>query len=77
MMSLFQQPAAQFLIDLDDLILKKKNLKRSDIDLIVNDRKLARENKDFAKSDELRKKLDELGISVMDFPGGSFWEVGK
>lgn len=77
LMSLFQQPAAQFLIGLDDLLLKKKNLKRSDIDLIVQERKSARENKDFAKSDELRKKLDDLGIAVMDFPGGSFWEVGK
>ena len=77
LMSLFQKPATQFLIDMDDLLLKKKNINRSDVDAIVEQRKQARNNKDFAKSDELRKKLDEMGISVMDFPGGSFWEVGK
>lgn len=77
LMSLFQQPPAQFLIDLDDLLLKKKELSRTDVDQIVKDRALARESKDFAKSDELRKKLDSLDISVMDLPGGSYWEVKK
>jgi cysteinyl-tRNA synthetase len=33
--------------------------------------------KDFAKSDLLRAKLTELGISVSDTAQGSFWEVSK
>ncbi len=77
LMSLFQQPPVQFLIDLDDLLLKKKELLRTDIDQIVKDRAHARESKDFAKSDELRKKLDSLDISVMDLASGSYWEVKK
>lgn len=76
-MSLFQQPAHQFLQDMDDLLLVKSNIKRADVEGLVKARAQARAAKDFAKSDELRKKLDELGISVMDSATGSFWEVAK
>lgn len=41
-----------------------------DIKLILNERKDARENKDFAKSDELRDKLKELGYIVKDTKDG-------
>lgn len=76
-MSLFQRPAHDFLKELDNLLLEKKNLKREDVDTVVQERAQARANKDFAKSDELRKKLTEMGISVQDMPQGSFWEVVK
>lgn len=76
-MSLFQRPAGEFLKELDDLLLNRRDLKRADVDAIVNERSQARANKDFAKSDELRAKLTEMGVSVMDFPGGSFWEMTK
>ncbi len=77
LLSLFQEPAEQFLISLDDQLLTQKKLVRSEIDLIVADRSNARATKDFAKSDEIRKKLTDMGISVSDLPEGSFWEVSK
>jgi len=76
-MSLFQKPAHEFLRELDDLLLQHKNLKRAEIDVLVAERSQARVQKDFAKSDELRKKLTDMGISVQDLPQGSFWEVTK
>ncbi len=76
-MSLFQEPAQEFLTKLDDLLLKKLQLERTDIDALVEDRAKARSAKDFAKSDELRKKLNELNIAVSDLAEGSFWEVAK
>lgn len=76
-MSLFQQPAHEFLISLDNLLLQKKKLERASIDQLVAQRSQARLSKDFAKSDELRKQLTDMGISVMDLPQGSFWEVSK
>lgn len=45
-----------------------------DIKLILNERKDARENKDFAKSDELRDKLKELGYIVKDTKDGQIIE---
>lgn len=77
LMSLFQLPAKEFLVALDDLLLQKMKLQRQDINQLVQERALAREQKDFAKSDELRKKLTEMGISVSDMQNGSFWEVSK
>lgn len=76
-MSLFQEKASEFLLTLDNMLLVKMNLKREDINLIVQQRAEARAAKDFKKSDEFRDKLLSLGISVMDTPTGSVWEVTK
>lgn len=45
-----------------------------DIKLILNERKDARKNKNFAKSDELRDKLRELGYIVKDTKDGQIIE---
>lgn len=37
---------------------------------IAEKRKIARENKDWAKSDELRDKISELGFTIKDIKGG-------
>jgi len=37
---------------------------------LVNDRKLAKGQKDFKKSDEIRKQIEALGYEVMDTPDG-------
>jgi cysteinyl-tRNA synthetase len=76
-MAMFQEPAHEFLLKLDNMLLEKMNLQRSEIDKVVEERSQARANKDFAKSDELRKKLTDMGISVSDTPEGSIWEVTK
>lgn len=77
MMSLFQQPAAEFLTELDNKLLAKMNLKRADVEKMVQERAKVREAKDFTQADVLRKKLTDLGILVSDLPTGSFWEVSK
>jgi cysteinyl-tRNA synthetase len=76
-MAMFQEPADGFLLKLDNMLLEKMKVQRADVDAVVAERSQARANKDFAKSDELRKKLTDMGISVSDTPEGSFWEVTK
>ncbi|MBC7372186.1 MAG: cysteine--tRNA ligase [Bdellovibrionaceae bacterium] len=76
-MAMFQEPAQEFLTKLDDMLLEKMKLDRSVVDGLVAERSQARLAKDFAKSDELRKKLTDLGISVSDSADGSVWEVTK
>jgi cysteinyl-tRNA synthetase len=76
-MSLFQEKPAEFLRFLDDMLLKRKNLDRSDIDKQVKERSAARTAKDFKRADELRGQLTALGISVQDTIDGSEWEVTK
>lgn len=77
LMSLFQESPSAFLVKLDDMLLEKKKLVRGEIEKIVQERSAVRAAKDFAKSDELRKQLTDMGISVSDLTEGSFWEVTK
>lgn len=44
------------------------------MDLVLELRKNARESKDYATSDLIRKELAQLGINVMDGPAGATWE---
>ena len=76
-MSLFQEDPTEFLTTLDDILLEHKELKREDIDQLVNERNQARANKDYAESDRLRDKLNELGIDIRDGAEGTTWEVRK
>ena len=44
-----------------------------EIQQLIDDRTAAREAKDFARSDEIRKELAEKGITLEDGPGGTTW----
>jgi cysteinyl-tRNA synthetase len=44
-----------------------------EIQRLVDERTAARANKDFARSDELRDRLTEMGIVVEDTPHGAVW----
>jgi cysteinyl-tRNA synthetase len=45
------------------------------IDHLITQRNEAKALKDFATSDALRDKLSALGVSIMDTPLGTFWEI--
>jgi cysteinyl-tRNA synthetase len=77
LMSLFNQSAADYLVQLDDMLLESKGLERQKIDQLVEARAAARTAKDFSRSDEVRNELTQLGINVQDTPQGSYWEVAK
>lgn len=76
-MALFQEEPAEFLQKLDDMLLRKKNLNRDQIDQLVRQRTEARTQKDYAKSDQLRDQLMGMGIALQDTPEGTHWEVEK
>lgn len=76
-MSLWQEPAKQYLRLLDDMLLEQKKLKREEIDVKVLARTEARARKDFAEGDRIRDELLVLGIEVQDSQTGTQWEVKK
>ena len=76
-MSLFQEKPKDFLNTLDDIFLKKNQFSRQDIDQMVQERDLARKNRDFKKADAIREKLLSMNIEVQDSPEGSVWETRK
>jgi cysteinyl-tRNA synthetase len=48
----------------------ENNLSDQEIEQFIQQRTIARKNKDFAESDRLRDQLKELGITLIDQPGG-------
>ncbi len=77
LLSLFQKPAKEFLLSLDNLLLKQMELDRKEVDELVEKRWVAKQSKDYEAADMLRAKLTEMGIAVQDTPQGSQWEVAK
>ena len=77
LLSLFQEEPKTFLKSLDDKLLEQKKLTRKQIHQLIEKRSLARQQKDFKTSDELRKQLEEMGIEVRDTVQGSEWEIKK
>ncbi len=45
-----------------------------ELKMLIEDRRIARENKDWAESDRLRDLLAARGIKVVDTPDGTVWE---
>ena len=62
-----------------EVVIEKRlgamGLERDDVEALLRDRASARANKDWAEADEIRAKLDTLGIVVMDRPDGAIWRV--
>ena len=76
-LSLFQEEPIAFLKSLEDNLLEQKQLKREDIQKKVEERSLARKNKDFKKADQVREELEKMGIEVRDSTEASSWEIKK
>lgn len=78
LMSLFGEPSSLYLENLEMRLLKKKGLKKEDIEEKILLRKKARKEKDFGRADALRKELFQMGILIQDDEkGDTRWEVDK
>ena len=44
------------------------------VEQMLKDREEARLNKDFVKADEIRQKIESLGVSIEDGPEGPLWK---
>jgi cysteinyl-tRNA synthetase len=51
----------------------KDVLEDADVEALIRERKLARENRDFKKSDEIRDRLLTGGVLIKDSPEGTTW----
>lgn len=71
-LNLLQHSAQQFLqatMGID----KEGSLTDADIDNLIEQRREAKSRKDFARADEIRKELKELGIELEDSSTGTTW----
>lgn len=75
--ALFTEPAQDFLDVLDEMLIRQKGINKEEVSGLIEQRKMARDQKDWAKSDEIRDQLLEMGIAIHDTPEGTHWEVAK
>ena len=60
--------------DVLGIFFKKEKIEDSgDVKRLIAEREKARKDKDWKKSDEIRKKLQEMGIVIEDSPAGTRW----
>ncbi len=75
--ALFGEPALKFLKELDEILIKKKDIDVSEVEGLIQKRNEARANKDFQTADECRDQLLAMDILLQDTPTGTIWEVKK
>ncbi|GAB2215400.1 hypothetical protein Droror1_Dr00019783 [Drosera rotundifolia] len=63
----------EILQQLREKALKRAKLTEADVLQKIEDRATARKNKEYEKSDAIRKELAALGITLMDNPEGTTW----
>ncbi|KAL6523892.1 hypothetical protein OROMI_030987 [Orobanche minor] len=64
---------AQALQQLRDYALKRAKLTEGQVMQKIEERNVARKNKEYEKSDAIRKDLAAVGIALMDNPEGTTW----
>lgn len=73
----FKQDLSEWLsifgIDCEKLAARQEATNDDEIDNLVKERDEARKNKDWARSDEIRDQLKEMGITIQDTPQGTRW----
>jgi cysteinyl-tRNA synthetase len=71
---LVQSPSA-FLADRRQRLASRRGIDAARIGELLADRTQARKSKDFARADELRELIHEMGVEVLDTPAGADWKV--
>lgn len=74
-LNLFSEPAQKFLSEMKLRVLRERGLNLSEIEAQISQRQAAREQKDWATSDRLRKELLEKGIELRDSASAMEWDI--
>ena len=74
-LGIFQNDADNFFIYDKENELRKRGLNIDEIENLVKQRQSAREEKDWSRADDIRKKLSQLNIIVKDSADGTSWMI--
>lgn len=50
------------------------NEQKEQIKRLLDERTIAKKERNFARADEIRDELEKMNISIMDTPNGTVWE---
>ncbi|RME07506.1 MAG: cysteine--tRNA ligase, partial [Deltaproteobacteria bacterium] len=74
-LGLFQDPPAEVLRRLHDDLARELEIDTAWVEATIAERDAARKGKDWKRADELRERLAERGIALLDTPTGTTWKV--
>ena len=74
-LSIFEEEPTYFINDLKQKYLKKLGLTLDEIEKQIEERKVAKEQKNYSLADEIRNKLDQEGIVLLDSKNGTSWNI--
>jgi len=50
-------------------------IEETEVEALINERLQARQEKDFARADQIRDDLGKRGVELLDAPGGTAWKI--
>ena len=68
-------PARDFLEQEKRRLLDKRGLSVEEIENLIDERNKARKEKEWAKADALRDRLNEIKVLIKDTPQGTVWQM--
>lgn len=74
-LNILQQNPVEYVEKTKNDVLEKSGLTVDDIEKSINERLVAKQNKDWATADAVRAKLLDKGIVLNDTPNGTTWDV--
>lgn len=74
-LNILQSNPAQYLETLRTQILAKNNITADEIQTQIDARASAKASRDYATADRIRNELLSRGITLMDSPSGTTWDV--
>ncbi|MDA8792385.1 cysteine--tRNA ligase [Bacteriovoracaceae bacterium] len=72
MTALFGEDPDKLMDRFDEILLREKQIDQSKVNELIRQREQAREEKNWKLADDLRNKLDEIGIEIFDGEAKSF-----
>jgi len=76
-LGLLARPPAEFLSERRQRLAARRGIDPAEIERLLDERTSARKAKDFARADEIRDRIHELGVEVLDTPRGAMWKVSE
>ncbi len=73
--SLFSRPGNFFLNELDEILLRQRKIKRAEVEELIEKRIIARKDKNWALSDDIRDELTQMGVRLQDGNEKAPWRM--
>jgi cysteinyl-tRNA synthetase len=74
-LNIFNKEPKKFLNSITEKRLKIRNIDKNMILELIEERNLAKKEKNYQKSDEIRDKLNNMGVVIQDTPNGVEWRL--